>query len=90
MSRRGAGRPNPSRKTKFSGASGDGENIIFPVTADHEQDWQPCPVDSYSAESTDHVMTVHLHLSVIHLRRGRLRVRTDSVNSRTWIIIIIH
>ena len=24
-------------------------NIIFPCSADHEQDWQPCPVDPYSA-----------------------------------------
>ena len=23
-------------------------NIIFPCSADHEQDWQPYPVDSYS------------------------------------------
>ena len=24
-------------------------NIIFPCSADHEQDWQPYPVDPYSA-----------------------------------------
>ena len=24
-------------------------NIHFLCSADHEQDWQPCPVDSYSA-----------------------------------------
>ena len=24
-------------------------NIIFPCSADHEQDWQPYPVDAYSA-----------------------------------------
>ena len=24
-------------------------NIQFPCSADHEQDWQPCPVDPYSA-----------------------------------------
>ena len=28
---RGAGRPNPSRETKFSGANGDREMFIFPV-----------------------------------------------------------
>ena len=42
------GLPNPSRETKFSGANGDREYFIFPVQlADHEQDWQPYPVDSY-------------------------------------------
>ena len=24
------------------------ENIIFPCSADHEQNWQPYPVDPYS------------------------------------------
>ena len=32
-----------SRETKFSGASGDRENIHFPCSADHEQDWQILP-----------------------------------------------
>ena len=37
-------RPNLSRETQFSGANGDGmEKNIFPVFADHEQDWQPIP-----------------------------------------------
>ena len=29
-------------------------NVHFPCSADHEQDWQPYPVDSYSAISADH------------------------------------
>ena len=29
-------------------------NIHFPCSADHEQDWQPYPVDPYSAVSDDH------------------------------------
>ena len=32
-------------------------NIHFPCSADHEQDWQPYPVDPYSAESADHTYT---------------------------------
>ena len=48
------GRPNPSLATKFSGANGDRENIIFPhfsCSADHEQhNWQPCRVGPYSAD----------------------------------------
>ena len=42
------GRLNPSRETKFSGTYGDRHNN-FPCSADHEQDWQPYPVDPYSA-----------------------------------------
>ena len=30
------------------------ENIHFPCSADHEQDWQPYPVDPYSAICNDH------------------------------------
>ena len=29
-------------------------NIHFPCSADHEQDWQPYPVDPYSAICGDH------------------------------------
>ena len=29
-------------------------NIPFPCSADHEQDWQPYPVDPYSAICDDH------------------------------------
>ena len=29
-------------------------NIIFPRSADHEQDWQPYPVDAYSCCMCDH------------------------------------
>ena len=34
------------------------ENIHFPCLADHEQDWQPYPVDPYSAICDDHK---HIH-----------------------------
>ena len=36
-------------RPKFSGASGHREigNINFPCSADHEQNWQPYPVDPY-------------------------------------------
>ena len=29
-------------------------NINFPYSADHEQDWQPYPVDPYSCYMCDH------------------------------------
>ena len=42
------GRSSPFRETKFSGAYRDRE-IFFLSLADHGQDWQLYPVDSYSA-----------------------------------------
>ena len=38
-------------------ARGQG-NIIFPCSADHEQDWQPYPVDPYSAICDDVVTSI--------------------------------
>ena len=34
-------------------------NIHFPCSADHEQDWQPYPVDPYSAICDDHTYSLH-------------------------------
>ena len=31
-------------------------NINFPCPADHEQDWQPYPVDPYSCYMCDHTL----------------------------------
>ena len=44
-------RPNSQART------GTGE-CYFPCSADHEQDWQPYPVDPYSAICDDHA---HIH-----------------------------
>ena len=44
---------NPSRETKFSGTLGDRE-CYFLCSAEHEQDWQPYPVDLYSAMCDDY------------------------------------
>ena len=42
-------------------------NIHFPCSADHEQDWQPYPVDPYSCYMCDHT---YIH-TYIHSVRGR-------------------
>ena len=36
-------------------------NIHFPCAADHEQDWQPHPVDPYSAICDDHT-SIHPYI----------------------------
>ena len=42
-----------SRDQILRHARGQG-NINFPCSAEHEQDWQPYPVDPYSAICDDH------------------------------------
>ena len=36
-------------------------NIQFPCSADHEQDWQPYPVDPYSCYMCDHTY-IHTYI----------------------------
>ena len=59
-----AGRDEPvSRDQILRHARGQG-NIHFPCSADHEQDWQPYPVDPYSATGIcdDHTY-IHAYIS---------------------------
>ena len=42
-------------------ARGQGD-IHFPCSADHEQDWQPYPVDPYSAICDDYTCSVRLNM----------------------------
>ena len=53
-----------SRDQILRHARGQG-NIHFPCSADHEQDWQPYPVDPYSAICDDHT---YIHIE--HRSRG--------------------
>ena len=53
-----------SRDQIFRRERGQG-NVQFPCSADHEQDWQPYPVDPYSAICHDHIYT--------QLRMGEVR-----------------
>ena len=52
-------RPNSQART------GTGE-YYFPCSADHEQDWQPYPVDPYSAICDDHTY-IHTYFSSCYL-----------------------
>ena len=47
-----------------------GQNIHFPCSADHEQDWQPYPVDPYSAICHDHTYTHTKYSRVFFFRVG--------------------
>ena len=52
LTREGTAEP-VSRDQILRHARGQG-NVYFPCSADHEQDWQPYPVDPYSAICDDH------------------------------------
>ena len=53
-----------SRDQILRHARGQG-NINFLCSADHEQDWQPYPVDPYSAICDDHTY-IHTYIVYIH------------------------
>ena len=51
-----------SRDQTLTRVRGQG-NIHFPCSADHEKDWQPYPVDPYSAIiCDDHTIVDHTHV----------------------------
>ena len=52
-----------SRDQILRHARGQG-NIHFPCSADHEQDWQPYPVDPYSAVCNDHTY-IHVYFVIV-------------------------
>ena len=63
-----------SRDQLFRRKRGQG-NIHFPCSADHEQDWQPYPVDPYSCYVCDHThthtYTYILSTCLLHTNSGR-------------------
>ena len=52
-----------SRDQILRHARGQG-NLHFPCSADHEQDWQPYPVDPYSAICDDHTY-IHTYIHTV-------------------------
>ena len=55
-----------SRDQILRHARGQG-NVHFPCSADHEQDWQPYPVDPYSAICDDHT---YIHTYILQSSRA--------------------
>ena len=51
-----------SRDQILRHARGQG-NVHFPCSADHEQDWQPYPVDPYSAICDDHTYILCIYIN---------------------------
>ena len=59
-----------SRDQILRHARGQG-NIHFPYSADHEQDWQPYPVDPYSVICDDHTC-IHSYILYSELRHSNV------------------
>ena len=62
-------------------------NIIFPCSAHHGQDWQPYPVDPYSAICDDHTY-IHAHNQIAltdACSAQYVRLRTGSQRSTLQI-----
>ena len=72
-----------SRDQILRHARGQG-NVYFPCSADHEQDWQPYPVDPYSAICDDHTY-IHTYIQSRSARcKKRFEVRLNGVSARQF------
>ena len=60
------------------------ENIHFPCSADHEQDWQPYPVDPYSAICDDHTY-INTHSTYIH--QGKREILKFLLHFEGWVFV---
>ena len=65
LTRDGTAEPVSRDQTLRHVLQGQG-NIRFPCSSDHEQDWQPYPVDPYSAICDDHTYMCNLINTYIH------------------------
>ena len=50
-------------------------NINFPCSADHEQDWQPYPVDPYSCYMCDYTYILSILFAVIDINSIQYRYK---------------
>ena len=74
-----------SRDQILRHARGQG-NIHFPYSADHEQDWQPNPVDPFSAICDDHTYSSSNLLSKIILSSNNPALQNEVIvyNITLW------
>ena len=74
-----------SRDQILRHARGQG-NIRFPCSADHEQDWQPYPVDPYSAICDDHTYIRTTVARTILYFKATLLLQLDCARTRSeWV-----
>ena len=54
-------------------------NIIFPYSADHDQDWQPYPVDPDSTTVLQHVITINTCKYILSQVKTAQEVNSSSI-----------
>ena len=64
-------------------------NIHFPCSADHEQDWQPYPVDPYSCYMCDHTSTIYNRKQRSRLLSSQIPALSAEGTSAT-ILVMVH
>ena len=74
-----------SRDQILRHARGQG-NIHLPCSADHEQDWQPYPVDPYSVICDDHKY-IHTYM-VITYSKGKIRINWVRRPSILLVVVV--
>ena len=72
-------------------------NVHFPCSVDHEQDWQPYPVDPYSTICDDHIFA-YLHILCDHIfvvkysnmgYKGKTRGIHIKSNNNSWLCLCV-
>ena len=76
-----------SRDQILRHARGQG-NVHFPCSADYEQDWQPYPVDPYSAICDDRTY-IHTYMVTTRFSTQRFNVfgLLEANNFKTWVFL---
>ena len=63
-------------------------NINFPCSADHEQDWQPYPVDPYSATCDDHTY-IHTVWSAASISESEIQAIIEKTDCLTYKLVVL-
>ena len=76
---RGGTAEHVSREIKFSGANRGRGNLHIPCSANYAKDWQPYPVDPYSAVSDVHTY-IHIHGQRSQQQSGKITLQSVLIN----------
>ena len=55
-------------------------NFHFPCSADHEQDWQPSPIDPHSCYMCDHTYVARAKALVMKLEQNSVSTTKKEIN----------
>ena len=69
------GTAEPVSRDQTLGRERGQENINFPCSVDHEQDWQPYPVDPYSCCMYDHT-----YMLCVRTYEGKFEIRMTGMD----------